>query len=177
MNYSKWCSRWGLSTRVSIDPTRSWRGGLSDTGHVRRTCKICSSTMWQWRGDSPPQDMPRSDFNSLALGTRQASGLGWACQKYLFVPYRELAYVKHAPIVPLLVGAMYGMGEGPMTTIKFTPRRRFWIQKWWARAGGRGIMAGGVSVGGNENTKISNPAERHWMNQREMIKIAKKRCV
>ena len=37
--------------------------------------------------------MPRSDFNSLALGTRLASGLGRACQKYVFVPYRELAYV------------------------------------------------------------------------------------
>ncbi len=94
MNYSKWCSRWGLSTRVSIDRNGSWRVGLSDTGHVRRTCKICSSTMWQWRGDSPPQDMPRSDLNSLALGTRLASGLGRARQKYVFVSYRELAYVK-----------------------------------------------------------------------------------
>ncbi len=93
MNYSKWCSRWGLSTRVSIDPTRSWHGSLSNNRHVRRTCKICSSTMWQWCGDWPPQDMPRSDFNSLALGTRQASGLGRARQKYVFVPYRELAYV------------------------------------------------------------------------------------
>jgi hypothetical protein len=37
--------------------------------------------------------MPRSDFNSLALGTRLASGLGRARQKYVFVPYRELAYV------------------------------------------------------------------------------------
>ncbi len=34
-----------------------------------------------------------SDFNSLALGTRLASGLGRARQKYVFVPYRELAYV------------------------------------------------------------------------------------
>ncbi len=37
--------------------------------------------------------MPRSDFNSLALGTRLASGLGRGRQKYVFVPYRELAYV------------------------------------------------------------------------------------
>jgi hypothetical protein len=93
MNYSKWYSRWGLSPRVSIDPNGSWRGGLSDTKHVRRTCKICSSTIWQWRGESPPQDMPRSDLNGLALGTRLASGLGRAHQKYLCVPYRDLAYV------------------------------------------------------------------------------------
>ncbi len=39
--------------------------------------------------------MPRPDFNSLALGTRLASGLGRAHQKYVFVPYRELAYVIH----------------------------------------------------------------------------------
>jgi hypothetical protein len=38
--------------------------------------------------------MPRSDFNRLALGTRLASGLGRARQKYVFVPYGELAYVK-----------------------------------------------------------------------------------
>jgi hypothetical protein len=37
--------------------------------------------------------MPRSDFNSLALGTHLASGLGPARQKYVFVPYRDLAYV------------------------------------------------------------------------------------
>jgi hypothetical protein len=37
--------------------------------------------------------MPRSDFNSLALGTRLASGLGRSRQKYVFVPYRDLAYV------------------------------------------------------------------------------------
>jgi hypothetical protein len=36
--------------------------------------------------------MPRSDFNGLALGTRLASGLGRARQKYVFVPYRDLAY-------------------------------------------------------------------------------------
>ena len=40
MNYSKWCSRWGFPARVSNDPTRSWRGGLSDTGHVRRTARF-----------------------------------------------------------------------------------------------------------------------------------------
>ncbi len=32
-------------------------------------------------------------LRSLALGTRLASGLGRARQKYVFVPYRELAYV------------------------------------------------------------------------------------
>ena len=37
--------------------------------------------------------MPRSDSSSLALGTRLASGLSRVCQKYVFVPYRELAYV------------------------------------------------------------------------------------
>jgi hypothetical protein len=93
MNYSKWYSCWGLSPRVSINPNGSWCVGLSDTKHVRRTCKICSSTIWQWCGESPPQDMPRSDFNGLALGTRLASGLGRARQKYVFVPYRDLAYV------------------------------------------------------------------------------------
>ncbi len=30
------------------------------------------------------------------MGTRLASGLGRACQKYIFVPYRELAYVRWA---------------------------------------------------------------------------------
>ncbi len=40
MNYSKWCSRWGFLARVSKDPTRSWRGGLSDTGHIRRTARF-----------------------------------------------------------------------------------------------------------------------------------------
>ncbi len=93
MNYSKWYSCWGLSPRVSIDPNGSCRGGLSNTKHVRRTCKICSSMMWQWRGKSPPQDMPRSDFNGLALGTRLVSCLGGAHQKYIYVPYRDLAYV------------------------------------------------------------------------------------
>ncbi len=33
-------------------------------------------------------------LRSLALGTRLASGLGRAREKYVFVPYRELAYVK-----------------------------------------------------------------------------------
>jgi len=49
--------------------------------------------MWQRRGESPPQDMPRSDSSSLALGTRLVSGLSRARQKYVFVPYRELAYI------------------------------------------------------------------------------------
>jgi len=53
----------------------------------------CSPAMWQQRGESPPQDMPRSDSSSLALGTRLASGLSQARPKYVFVPYRELAYV------------------------------------------------------------------------------------
>jgi len=93
MNYSKWCSCWGLSTRVSIDPTRSWRGGLSDTGHVRRTARFAVQRDVAWRGDSPPQDMPRLDFNRLTLGTRLASDLGRARQKWVSVPYGELAYV------------------------------------------------------------------------------------
>ncbi len=76
-------------------------------GNVRRTWKICSSTMWQWRGDSPPQNMPRSDFNSLALGTRWASGLGQALQKYVFVPYRELAYVT-CPHEWIIIVAQWG---------------------------------------------------------------------
>ncbi len=33
-------------------------------------------------------------LSSLALGTRLASGLSRAHQKYVFVPYRELAYVR-----------------------------------------------------------------------------------
>jgi len=55
----------------------------------------CSPAMWQRRSESPPQDMPRSDSSSLALDTRLASGLSRARQKYVFVPYRELAYVNY----------------------------------------------------------------------------------
>ena len=40
----------------------------------------------------------------LTFDTRLASGLGRACQKYVFVPYRELAYVtniqQHGPELP-----------------------------------------------------------------------------
>ncbi len=77
--------------------------------------------MWQWRGDSPPQDMPRSDFNSLALVTRRASGLGQARQKYVFVPYRELAYVNaiHAALQSV----------------------SWWLSmKWWRRFCGLGCL-------------------------------------
>jgi len=42
--------------------------------------------------------MPRSDSSSLALGTRLASGLSRARQKYVFVPYRELAYIMDSPV-------------------------------------------------------------------------------
>ena len=116
MNYSKWYSCWGLSPRVSIDPNGSWRGGLSDTKHVRRTCKICSSTIWQWRGESPPQDMPRSDLNGLALGTRLASGLSWARQKYVFVPYRELAYITR-PHEWRIIMAQWGKNLNSLTAM------------------------------------------------------------
>ncbi len=36
---------------------------------------------------------------------------------------------QHAPIFPSMVGVMDGAGEGSTTTIKFTPRRCFWIWK------------------------------------------------
>ena len=52
MNYSKWCYRWGYPTRESKDLTRSWRVGLSDTEHVRRTARFavqCDVAMtWQF---------------------------------------------------------------------------------------------------------------------------------
>ncbi len=49
---------------------------------------------------------------------------------------------QHAPIFPSLVRAMDGAGEGSTTMIKFTPRRCFWIWKWWARVGGMGHHGG-----------------------------------
>jgi len=65
MNYSKRCSRRRVPQRVSIDPIGSWRVGLSDTKHVRRNMqswiRTCSPALWQWCGESPPQDVPRSD--------------------------------------------------------------------------------------------------------------------
>ncbi len=44
MNYSKRCSRRRFPQRVSIDPTGSWRVGLSDTKHVCRNAHSCIGT-------------------------------------------------------------------------------------------------------------------------------------
>jgi len=55
MNYSKRCSRRRFPQRVSIDPTRSWRVGLSDTKHVCRNAQscigTCSPALWRWCGN------------------------------------------------------------------------------------------------------------------------------
>jgi len=55
MNYSKRCSRRRFPQRVSIDPTGSWRVGLSDTKHVCRNAQscigTCSPALWQWCGN------------------------------------------------------------------------------------------------------------------------------
>ena len=60
-----WWSRWRFPQRLSIDPNGSWCVCLSDTKHVRRnvqSCiRTCSPVIWQWCGDSPHQDLPRSD--------------------------------------------------------------------------------------------------------------------
>ncbi len=50
----------------------------------------CARAMMWW---VPTSGYAKVWLSSLALGTRLASGLSRARQKYVFVPYRELAYV------------------------------------------------------------------------------------
>ncbi len=76
-----WWPRWRFPQRLSIDPTGSWRVGLSDTKHVRRnvqSCiRTCSPAIWQWCGDSPHQTsgFAKVWLSSLAFDTCLASGL------------------------------------------------------------------------------------------------------
>jgi hypothetical protein len=99
MNYSKRCSRWRFPQRVSIAPNilvGVWRAECPVYQVSTRECssllQSCDMAM-MWRvATSGYAEVWLS--TSLALGTRLASGLSRARQKYVFVPYRELAYVK-----------------------------------------------------------------------------------
>ncbi len=92
-----WWSWWRFPQRLSIDPAGSWRIGLSDTKQVRRNVQSCIGTcshgIWQWCGELPHQDLPRSDSVVWPLIHVWRLALCRARPKYLFVQYRDLAYV------------------------------------------------------------------------------------
>jgi len=111
MNYSKGCSRRRLTQRVSIDPNlgqsvtislseckdifvRVTRG-VSGIPSIYAGMQFSTADLRCGNGGASChlRILPRSDSNSPALCTRLASDLSQARPKYVFVPYRELAYV------------------------------------------------------------------------------------
>jgi hypothetical protein len=111
MNYSKQCSRWRFPQRLSIDPNLSWSvtislseckdifvgvtHGVSGIPSIYAGMQFSTADLRCGNGvvSCHLRILPRSDSNSPALCTRIASDLSQARPKYVFVPYRELAYV------------------------------------------------------------------------------------
>ncbi len=65
-------------------------------------------------------------------------------------------------------------GGGINKNDKITPRRHFWILKWWVRVGGTGHHGGRGRCGRKWEQRCPNPAKCHQTNQLEMSKIAKR---
>jgi hypothetical protein len=77
-------------------------------------------------------------LSSLALGTHLASGLGRARKKWVFVPYRELAYIKLLAIVETIKefnGMLWGQRINVYTNHKNLTRDGLGLTSdrvtWW----------------------------------------------
>ncbi len=75
-----------------------------------------------------------------------------------------------------MVGVMDGVGEGWMTTIQFTPRRRFGFGNDGRGRGEWGIMVGGAGVIGNEKEDVKSSETSLDVSSRD-DQNRKKRCV
>ena len=101
---SIYCSEY-LSRSVTISLSECDAQSVRYTKRLRGNAVLyCSPAQGQWCGwyaTSPwwcgvsHVTFWRGSTSRLTFDTRLASGLGRARQKYVFVPYRELAYVTH----------------------------------------------------------------------------------